>query len=203
MTSTLSAYLPYTAKKTILATTHDTMLTTRAIVSAPSHPPASVSAPFAALATLPAPTDDDQQVDVDLFVTQQAAADAISIQFFKLATSPPSSDIPLDDRLRNPQELAATNCFIIILDEKLDDKTWNPYQQGFIFRHVIPDLVIQSLTPATRLSLSNTPSSNENKSRVFVSPLDFLPTTIGVLHYSPTCTKVPAYASLYLTTPHT
>jgi hypothetical protein len=72
------------------------MPTTRATPSCP-HPFVGALAPFVALATIAAPTDDNQPMDVDLSVTQFAAANAIHIQLLKLSTSPPSSDIPHDD----------------------------------------------------------------------------------------------------------
>jgi hypothetical protein len=91
------------------------MPTTRATPFAPSHPLAGASAGYAAPTTLASPTNDNRRTDVDLSVTQLAAANAINIQFLK---HPPSSDILQDNRLRNPQDLAATNYpFIIILDE--------------------------------------------------------------------------------------
>jgi hypothetical protein len=88
-------------------------------MSAPFHPLAGTSAPFATHAIPAALTADNQSMDVDLSVTQLAAANATNIELLKLSTSSPSSDIPHDGILRNPQELAATYCFPIILDEKL------------------------------------------------------------------------------------
>jgi hypothetical protein len=112
------------------------MSTTRAAPPAPSHPPCGASSPYAAHASLAAHADDDNQpMDVDLSVTKPAAANAINIQLRKLTTSPLSSDVPHDDIIRNHQELTTTDRFLSsILDEKLDEKTWNPHQEGFIFR---------------------------------------------------------------------
>jgi hypothetical protein len=80
-------------------------------------------------------------MDGVLTATQLDAANAITIQLLKLSTSPPPSDIPSDDILRDPQDLAVTNCFINILDENFDDKMWNPHQKRFIFRQVVVDSV--------------------------------------------------------------
>jgi hypothetical protein len=80
-------------------------------------------------------------MDVDLTATQLDAANAINIQPLKLSTSPPSSDIPHDDKLRDPQDPVATNRFIIILDKNFDDKTWKHHQEGFIFHQIVVDSV--------------------------------------------------------------
>jgi hypothetical protein len=56
-------------------------------------------------------------MDVDLSAAPLAAANAINIQFLKLSISPPSSNIPHNDILHNPQDLVATNRFMIILEE--------------------------------------------------------------------------------------
>jgi hypothetical protein len=81
--------------------------------------------------------------------TQLAAANAINIRLLKLSTSPPSSDVPHDDKLCGPQDPVATNRFIIILDEKYGDKTWNRHQEGLIFRQIVAEL-IPSVCVSTR-----------------------------------------------------
>jgi hypothetical protein len=85
-----------------------TMPTTRATPSAPLIPLACASTPSAAHANNAALADDNYPIDVDLSVIQFAAANTIDIQLLKISTSPSSSDTPHDDRLRNPQNLAAT-----------------------------------------------------------------------------------------------
>jgi hypothetical protein len=121
----------------------DTMPNTRATPAAPSHPPASASVPCDAHATPTALADDDQPKDVDILVIQIATPNAINIQHIILSTAPRSFNISHDERLRNPQDIAATHRFIIILDEKFHEKTRNPHHKGFIFCQIIPDLVAQ------------------------------------------------------------
>jgi hypothetical protein len=128
------------------------MPSTRAALSAPSNPHAGALAPYAAPTTPTALADDNHPMDVDVSVTQLTAANAIKVQLFKRSTSPPSSDIPHDDKLRNPQDLAATNRFIIILDETNDEKTRNLHQKGFTSRQII---MSRLLVLATKPSLPN------------------------------------------------
>jgi hypothetical protein len=130
------------------------MPTTGATPFAPSHPLIGASIPCAVVATLAAPTDDNQSMDVDISVTQLAAANATNIQLLKLSTSPPSSDISHGDKLRNSQDLAATNRFIIILDEKFVEKTWNPHQEGLSSVKSFPT---QLLKLTAKSSLPNIP----------------------------------------------
>jgi hypothetical protein len=69
----------------------------------------------------------DQPMDVEITTTQLVVVIAINIQLLILSTSSPSTDVPRDDQRSAHHDLAATNQFIIILDEKCEDKTLNQH----------------------------------------------------------------------------
>jgi hypothetical protein len=80
-------------------------------------------------------------MDVNLNAFLLTVANAINIQLMKLSTSPFSTCKPHDGRLSDQHDLGVTNRLIIILDEKLEDMTWNQHQEGFIVRQIVANSV--------------------------------------------------------------
>jgi hypothetical protein len=101
--------------------------------------------------------DDNQPMDVDLSATQLNAANAINIQLLKLSTSPPSSDIPHDDRLRNPQTSQPLTVLLSSSTKSLMTRRGTRIKKASSSVKSFPTPL---LTPATKPSLPNVPYTN-------------------------------------------
>jgi hypothetical protein len=78
-------------------------------------------------------------MDVDLSAHSRVIANAVNRELLNLFTSPPTIDLPREDRLFHTRDFASANRFLLLLDEKFGDKTWNPHQEACIFRQFVPD----------------------------------------------------------------
>jgi hypothetical protein len=67
-------------------------------------------------------------MDLDMSTHDRVIANAVNRKPLKLSTSPSTTDLPCEDRLFHTRDLTSTNRFLLLLDEKFGDETWNPHQ---------------------------------------------------------------------------